>query len=348
VRNPVAGIRSPSTRPTIKLPGLIALLLASLVLLAACEQTPEPDINAASRDPVVVYYAGEDDAHLRRILDHYTNVSGVRVIVRRGSPKGIVDDLIANDINPPADVLVTMSIVDISRAAEEGALRPFFSPAIKEQIPVWLRDPDDLWVGLSYRTAVIAHGANMVDAPELATYAILAEAGFSGQLCMSSSRNVVNRSVVAMLIDSMGVKPAEIVVRGWMANLALPVIETEDQLVDALRSGECQFGIASSSAIGKANAASPGAALIFSTPVPAQVDIEGVGIARHAHNPNGAAALVDWLFQADAQSQFAKSTWSHPAIGAEVSSQEMGARNIGLASWHAEDAAKLAERARYP
>jgi len=322
--------------------------VASLVLLTACEQAPEPDIDAASRNPVVVYYAGEDDAHLRRILDHYTDVSGVPVIVRRGSPQAIVDDLIANDINPPADVLVTMSVVHISRAAEEGALRPLFSPAIREQVPAWLRDPDDLWMGLSYRSAVIAHGANMADTPEIPAYAVLAEAGFSGQLCLSSSKNAVNRSVIAMLIDSMGVRPAEIVVRGWMANLALPVIETEDQLIDALRSGECQFGIASGSTIDKANAKDPGAALLFSTPVRASIDIEGVGVARHARNPAGAAALVDWLFQSDAQSGLATATWSHPAIGIGEASQETGARNIGLVAWQAEDATKLAERARYP
>jgi len=322
--------------------------VASLILITACEQTPEPDIDTVSKDPVVVYYAGEDDAHLRRVLDRYTDESGVPVIVRRGSPQRIVDDLIANDINPPADVLVTMSVIDISRAAEEGALRPLFSSAIKEQIPAWLRDPDDLWIGLNYRTAVIAHGTNTVGTPEIADYAVLAEAGFSGQLCMSSSKNAVNRSVIAMLIDSMGVRPAEIVVRGWMANLALPVIETEDQLVDALRSGECRFGIASSSTVAKANTKHSGAKLIFSTPVPASVDIEGVGVARHARDPAGAAALVEWLFQFDAQSELAMATWSHPAIGIGEDSQETGARNVGLVAWHAEDAAKLAERARYP
>ena len=203
-------------------------------------------------------------------------------------------------------------------------------------------------MGLSYRSAVIVYGTNMADIPENPTYAVLAETGVSGQLCLSSSKNAVNRSVIAMLIDSMGVRHAEIVVRGWMANLALPVIETEDQLVDALRSGECQFGIASSSTIAKANAKDPDAALLFSAPARASIDIEGVGISRHARDPNGAAALVEWLFQADVQSELAKTTWSNHASGQEEVSQEAGPRNVGLVTWHAEDAQKLAERARYP
>jgi len=265
-----------------------------------------------------------------------------------GSPQGIVDDLIADDVIPPADVLVTTSVVDISRAAEEGALRPLFLPAIKERTPAWLRDLDDLWFGLSYRAAVIVYGTSAADTAEIPTYADLAEAGFGGQLCLSSSRNAVNRSVIATLIDSMGARPAEIVVRGWLANLALPVFEKEGQLVAALRSGECRFGIASNSSVTKRNSMGPGATLRFSIPVPAAVDIIGVGVARHARDPNGAAALVEWLFQTDVQSKFALTTWSNPAIGLEPDSQGPGARNVGLVAWHEEDAAKLAERARYP
>jgi iron(III) transport system substrate-binding protein len=333
---------------TIRSPDLIASLVASFVLLAACEQTPKPDIAAPSKDPVVVYFAGEDEAPLRRVLDHYADVSGVPVSIRRGSPQGIVDDLIADDVIPPADVLVTTSAADIARAAEEGALRPLFLPAIKERTPPWLRDPDDLWYGLNYRPAVIVYGTNAADTAEIPTYADLAEAGLGGQLCLSSSKNAVNRSVIATLVDSMGVRPAEIVVRGWLANLALPVFEKEDQLVAALGSGECRYGIASNASVTKGNAIGPGATLRFSIPVPAAVDITGVGVARHARDPNGAAALVEWLFQTDVLSEFALTTWSYPAIGLAGDKQEISVRSVGLAAWHEKDAAKLAERARYP
>ena len=333
---------------TTKSSGFIGLAVACLVLLAACEQVSEPVIDTVPKDPIVVYFAGESDAYLRSILDSYADTSGVQVIVRRGSAQLIVDDLIADDIIPPADVLITMSVVDISRAAEEGALRPLFLPAIKERTPAWLRDPDDFWIGLSYRSAVIAYGTNVADTAAFSTYADLAGADFRRQLCLSSSKNTVNRSVIATLIDSMGVRSAEIVVRGWVANLELPVFETEDELVGALRSGECQFGIASSAAVAKANAAGSAATLLFSIPVPAAFDIEAVGVARHARDPNGAVALVKWLFQASVQSKLAMATWSHPGVGSEDGSQETGTRNVGLVAWHEQDVAKLAERARYP
>jgi len=333
---------------TIRSLRLIGLVGSSFGLLAACDQAPEPVVDTIPKDPVVVYFAGEGDAHLRGVLDNYTDVSGIPVTVRRGSPQRIVDDLIAGEINPPADVLVTMSVVDVSRAAEEGALRPLFMPAIKERTPAWLRDPDDLWFGLSYRSAVVVFATNVANGAESSSYIVLAETRFSGQLCLSSSRTAVNRSVIAMLIESMGVRRAEIVVRGWLANLARPVFETEDQLVRAIQSGECQVGIASSAAVAKANATGSGKTLSFSTPVPTFADIEGVGIARHARNPSAAAALVVWLFQADVQSKLAMATLSYPVIDSQEDSQQVGAKNVGLVAWHEKDAANLAERARYP
>lgn len=332
----------------IKPRGLIGVVAASFVLCSACEQSPQPVTEKAPEEPVVVYFAGEDDAHLRSVLDGYSEVSGVPVVVRRGSTKVIVDDLIADVVSPPADVLVSASVTGVARAAEEGALRPLFSQSIKDRTPAWLRDPDDLWFGLSYRSAIIVFGTSAADTAEISSYAILAEAGLNGRLCLSSSKNAINRSVIAMLIESMGVRSAEIVVRGWLANLALPVFETEDQLVDALRAGECQVGIASSTAIAKANSADSGATLRFSTPVPAYADIEGVGVARHARKPIGAVALVEWLFRTDVQSELAMATMAYPAVDGERGSQETGAKNVGLVAWHEKDAAQLAERARYP
>lgn len=333
---------------TIKTRRAIGLVAASMLLSAACDRAPGPVNNTTSEEPVVVYFAGESDAHLRIVLDAYSDMFGVPVTVRRGSARRIVDDVIADEIKPPADVLITSSVVDISRAAEEGALRPLFMPTTKERIPAWLRDPDDFWYGLSYRPAVVVFGAIASDAAESSAYADLADARFSGRLCLSSSRNAVSRSVIAMLIESMGSKSAEIVVRGWLSNLAQPVFETEEQLVSALQSGDCHVGIASGAAVAKANATGSGTTLSFSTPAPAFVDIEGVGIARHARNPRGAAALVEWLFEDDVQSKLATATWAYPATGSAEGGQQVGAGNVGLVAWHEEDAAMLAERARYP
>ena len=40
------------------------------------------------------------------------------------------------------------------------------------------------------------------------------------------------------MIDRLGVRPAELVVRGWLANLARPVFESESKLWAASETGD--------------------------------------------------------------------------------------------------------------
>jgi len=126
-----------------------------------------------------------------------------------------------------------------------------------------------------------------------------------------------------MLIAELGVRPAELVVRGWVQNLALPPFDTQQQLLAAVRSGTCDYGILSESIVDS------GVHTIV--PEPAFFDIEGIGIARHARYPESAQRLIDWVL----------------ARNAALPDTAINGRNIGLAGWHDEDAQLLAERAAY-
>ena len=312
-------------------------------------------MEAPRPDPVVVYAALEDDAYLQDLFATYTEESGVLVIVRRGAPADIVDDLIDNKISPPADVLITRSVTDVWRAAEEGALRPLYSDAVKEQLPEWSRDPDDLWFGTSYTIAVIVHSMADSELAGLPDFGALAQPRFEGELCLSSSGNPVNRAVIAMMIETMGERPAELAVRGWIRNLALPVFDTEARLIAAVAAGTCRLGIVSSTALAVAMVGEPQPDVRAFTPATTYADIDGIGVARHARNPEGAAALLEWMLAPGAQTALASGTSTFPANPsaklpeelAAVGSADVSDRNVGLVAWHADAARLLAERARY-
>ena len=297
------------------------LLLLALVLLSACspQAPPEP------REPVVVYAAFEDDSHLVGVFDRYKEETGVLVIVRRGPAGKIVDDLIENNISPPADILMTSSVVDAWRAAEESALRPLYSEVVSAQTPGWGMDPDKLWFALSSDHAVMAYRG---DAPAARDLVNLAQEQYRGQLCLSSSTNPINLAAIAILIDRLGVRDAEIAVRGWVKNLALPPFATDDELVMAVADGRCEMGIAAHSVAERHQ-------VPFAEPATFHADITAVGVARHARNPAGAAALVAWLVAETADMQ----------VAANV---DVERRRVSLVAVHNEEARSLAERARYP
>jgi len=306
---------------------LILVLLA--VCCAGCGKPPESESTEARQEPVVVYAAFEDDAALVDAAERYTEKTGVLVIVRRGAATGIVDDMIKNKISPPADVLVTRSVVDAWRAADESALRPLFSEPAREHIPAWARDLDDLWFGTQVRSAVIVHNIAGLHANDVPDVGALAEPQFTGTLCLSSSEISVNRTVIATMVSALGVRPAELVVRGWIKNLAAPPFDDEEQLIRAIESGACGIGIVSNTALDIANTGLEGI-----VPATWYADVEAVGIARHARNPDGAIRLVEWLL---ADSEFTEAV-GDPSVNRE---------NVSVVAWHYEDAVKLAERARY-
>ncbi len=315
-------------------PGLAFL---SLAIVVAC--SPEAPVEeVAPPEPVVVYTAYDDKTYLPTLFNEFTQDTGIIVIVRNGSVPEIVDDVIGDRVAPPADMLITPSVAGVWRVAEEGELRPNYSAVVAANVPSWLRDPDKFWLALSYQKAVLVYDAEVFAAGELSSYEDLAAEKFRRKVCLTSSEHAINRAVIAMLMSKLGSRNAELAVRSWVANLAQPVFASEEQLLQALAAGDCAVGIVSSSAAATISDAS----LQVHTPVETYVDIEAVGVTRHARNPDAAMALVDWMLQKDAQMRHAAQTSSFPVLP-----EAKGDHNIVTVASGQVAAAKLAERARY-
>ena len=299
--------------------------VAVLVLFAAgCSKAPTP---AASDEggPVVIYAAQADETYLPSLFANFTRETGIVVTVRHGDADQIIDDVIADRGSPPADVVISADVVGVWRAADEGALRPL-GAQITNRVPAHLRDPDGYWVAAAVHAVAIAYDSRAVEESSLDNYEGLAGEDFRNSLCLSSSTLPGNRAVIAMLIDKLGARPAELIVRNWIANLAQPVFDSQAELVAAIDQGSCGVGIVSLPA-----AANASTTRLF-IPNPAYVDIEGVAVARHARAPEAAARLIDWYLA------------STPATRETAGS---ATDNVSIAAWRAEDARKLAERARY-
>ena len=284
----------------------IAALAA--LLLAACDAAPP--------QPVTVYVPTEYEKQAREWLPE----SGLDVTVVAADSRQNVDRIIAKEDSPRADVLISLGVHDIWRAGDQGALRPLQGAAFESIAPA-LRDPAGPWAAMSIESVMIVHTAN---APEAAvsSYADLGKPELAGQLCLTSSRLSSNRTLIGMLIEELGVKRAERVVRSWVRNLAQHPFSSEAELHEALERGDCSY------AISTVLAGEDG--LTAYRPDPTYFDIRGIGIARHAQHPDAARELVDWIFS------------EAPGL-----TPPPGSRNIGLAGWRDDEARLLSERAGY-
>ena len=291
-----------------------AIPIGVLLMLAACGGAKEPQGPA-----IVVLATGEEGDALTELLDDFTDETGVPVSVEWGSSAGNADRLIEKSGNP-ADVLIVDNIADAWRVAESGAFRPVQSPAFAN-LHASLKDPDGYWAVIDVRTFVIAHRNDT--RPLTASFDDLGTTEFLGRVCLSSSQLSSNRSLIAFLIEEKGVKEAERLVRRWVKNLATPPFASAADMLDAMRAGDCEYGIASM-------ADDLGGLTPFS-PQPHYFDASAVGVGRHAQQPESAHRLVDWLIR-NRQTGF-QTQDSRPFAG--------------TAGWRDQEARLLAERAGY-
>ncbi len=290
------------------------LPLVAALLLASCEQQ-------APTAPVVVFAAGEAGGRLAEVLEEVSTETGLTLDVRWGD-SGDLTELLITKTGEPADILITDSVADIWLAADRGALRPIQSDAFDAQ-SASLSDPDRFWtaVGLSFHA--IYHGPEV--RPLTARLDDLAMPEFAGRVCLSSARLGINRSLIAYLIEEYDARTAERLVRLWVRNLARPPFATQEALIEAVRDGQCDYAIGGSTA--EVEGVVPFLVEQYT------VDIEAIGIGRHARNADAAQAAVDWLLRNRAV-EFKSSDGRYPPA-------------VHIAGYRDEEARLLAERAGY-
>ena len=287
----------------------------TVLALAACDREPP-------RPPVVVYAVGNDEAELAKLLAEFTEDTRIPVTLVFSKSSKNADLVINNSGSVPADVLMSNNVADIWRAADEGALRPINAIA-SESSGLLLKDPEGFWVAFAVRWNAIGALKGDTTRPLPESYDRLASEDFRGRLCLSSSALHVNRSLIAMLINDRGVKPAERLVRAWIRNLAVPPFSTEDELIGAIRTGTCAFGILSSDPeVGD---------LTYLVPEQHYMDVDAVGVARHAQQAGSAQELVKWLVDK-----------KQPRIASDFATH-----HVSIAGWLDEDARLLAKRVGY-
>ena len=288
------------------------LLAAAALALGGCDSTPEP--------PVVVYVP----AAMESAVASHLQSAGLNATLVAGDSTELTTRVIEKNDSPRADILVTDNAVDVWRAGEAGALRPL-DDGILADTPAQLRDPDGTWAALRFRPLLLQlrHDQGLTG---LASYADLGNPEWSGKLCLTTSALPANRALLGMLIEELGVKPAERVVRRWARNLAASPHVSQQQLVEAIRSGECLITIAH-----------PGtwiAGLRLVQPAPLYFDIDGIGVSRHAGHPDRAQSVAAELRR------------RMGAVDQELL-PATGGINASVIGWRDEEARLLAERAGY-
>lgn len=337
-------------------------VVAALLLAACGGDTTEPAATGGAPDaapePVVVYSARAEQL-IKPIFDAYTAATGVPVEYTTDAEQPLIQKLKAEGQTTPADLLLTVDAGNLWYAAEEGVLRPIRSEVLEANIPAHLQDPENQWFAMSVRARTIVYDPRAVDPAELSDYAGLADEKWQGKLCLRTSAKVYNQSLVAMLIAQHGEQRTEEIVRGWVDNLATDVFSNDTRLLQAIEAGQCQVGVVNTYYFGRLQKENPDIPIAIHWPSAetggVHVNVSGAGITRHAGNPDGAQALIEWMSQEQAQKLLGGENMEYPANPAvdphplvaawgEFSASPM---NVARAGEFQAQAVRLMDRAGY-
>ena len=251
--------------------------------------------------------------------------------------------------------------------ADSGVLRragifsPVQSAVLNERVPTHLRAPDNAWFGLSKRGRVIVYN-KAAGLPEgINRYEDLTDPRLRGKLCMRSSSNIYNQSLLGSLIEHHGPAAALDWAHGVVANFTRPPQGNDTAQLRAVAAGECGASIANTYYIGRFIGSTEAAdravieklGILFPNQADrgSHVNISGAGVLKHAPNRANAIAFLEYLTSDFAQRLFAEGNNEYPVIGpvtgpvAELGSFTEDQVNAEVLGTHQRTAVELFDKA---
>jgi len=302
--------------------------------LAAALALAFPALPAKAASDEVNLYSARKEALIKPLLDRFTEQTGIKVNLVTGKADAMLQRLKSEGKNSPADILLTVDAGNLHRAKAAGLTQPFESTVVTEAVPATYRDPDGHWAGLSLRARPIMYVKGQVDPSELSTYEALADPAWKGRICIRSSSNVYNQSLVASLIAADGTEATERWAEAVVANMARPPKGGDRDQIKAAAAGQCDIAIANTYYLaGMLKSDDPGEKqpaekiAVFWPNQPGagdgrgtHVNVSGAALTAASANRDAAVQLIEFLVGPEAQAWYAEVNGEYPVReGVEIS-----------------------------
>ncbi|MEJ2453059.1 MAG: Fe(3+) ABC transporter substrate-binding protein [Candidatus Thiodiazotropha sp.] len=291
---------------------------------------------AASAEGEVNLYSARKENLIKPLLDRFTEETGITVNLVTGKADALLQRLQSEGRNTPADLLITTDAGRLHRAKKAGVTQAVESAVLNKQVPSSFRDPEGHWFGLSLRARPILYVKERVDPATLSSYEALADPKWKGRICIRSSNNIYNQSLVASLIAADSLQATEKWAEGLVKNFARPPKGGDRDQIKAAAAGICDIAIANTyylaGMLTSKDAAQREAAGKLAVYWPnqsgrgAHVNVSGASLTRAAKNRDNAIKLLEFLVGDEAQSWYAETNGEYP-VRSDVPASEL------LGSW---------------
>ena len=277
----------------------------------------------ASNGTVNIYTSRHYDTDLALYGD-FTKATGIKVNKIEAAADALITRIEAEGEYTPADVFITVDVGRLWRAEQADILRVVTSKVLNKRVPAHFRHPDGLWYGISKRARVIIYNKSAGRPENISGYMDLAKPEFKGQICIRSSSNIYNISLLAILIEHYGSADAQEWANGVVANFARKPQSSDTGHIRDVASGECRISLVNSyylarvagskdpsgqSTLNKIGIIFPGADRNGT-----HVNISGAALVKHAPNAENGIKFIEYLTSDSAQSYFADGNNEYPVV----------------------------------
>jgi iron(III) transport system substrate-binding protein len=277
---------------------------------------------ATAEDKVVNLYTGRHYQTDDKLYAEFTRQTGIKINRIEGKEDEIIERIRNEGANSPADVLITVDMGRIWKAEQAGLLAAVKSATLEQRIPSNLRDPEGKWFAFSTRARVLIYAKDRIKPEQVDRYEDLASPELKGKVCVRSSGNIYNLSLLASIIATQGEQKAEEWAKGVVANMARPPQGGDTDQIKAVAAGQCDVAVSNTYYFArilnstKEDDKAIGAKLAISFPNQADrgthVNISGGGLVKTAPNKQNGIKFLEYLVSDDAQRYFANGNNEYP------------------------------------
>ena len=272
------------------------------------------------------------------LYGNFTRSTGIKVNRIEAGEDALIERIRNEGERSPADVLITVDAGRLWRAEQLGFFQPVKSALLEARIPASYREPGGLWFGFSLRARLIAYNKAKVKAAEVPSYESLAEPKWQGRVCMRSSTNIYNLSLMGAMIDHLGEAKAEQWAQGVKGNLAREPKGGDTDQLKSVAAGECDVTITNQyyyarllrSQKPSEREVGERVGVVFPNQASwgAHVNVSGAGVMKHAPNREAAVKFLEYLASDEAQRYFAEGNNEWPVV-ATVKTDNPVLRTLG-------------------
>lgn len=269
-------------------------------------------------------YSARKEALIQPILEQFTEQTGITVNLITGGADALLSRVESEGALTPADVIVTTDVGRLYWAKQRQLTQAVASSTLTENIPAHLRDEDNHWFALTVRARPIMYAKDRVSPTQLSTMEQLTDPAWRGKICVRSSGNIYNQSMIAAMLAQVGEAATLDFAKGLVSNFARPPKGGDRDQIKAVAAGQCDIAIANTyywaGMMQDADPAEREAAQQVAIYWPnqddrgAHINISGAAITKFAPNAAQAKQLLEFMVSPAAQAWYAENNGEYPVV----------------------------------